>query len=919
MAIAEADWQQLDQALDELLDLEPNQREARLEQIHSANPDQAKTLRRLLDSLNTSDGIESLSESTLFTEALVSAVDLEPGRLIGDWTIIERIGAGGMAEVYLAERELGEVRQQAALKIMALGVGGDHALQRFKQETAILAKLEDPRLSRLIDAGQLADGRPWLAMEYVDGDPIDQVCDDQRLGLRERAALVIQIAHALDHAHRLLVLHRDLKPANILVDRAGRPRVLDFGIAKLMDPLDADSERTATIWRAYTLRYASPEQLSGDPTGVASDVYQLGLLLHLLLTGERAYVGQDDQPLQLLKAIAEGPALPSSLLAATGPQVCAARKSSAKRLRQQAAGDLDSIVMRAIAARPADRYPGARELADDLQRWLDGTAVRARSSSTLYRARRWLWRYRVPVGAATLLVVMLSGYALVAKAQRDQLELERNRTLSVLDSMTKMFSVADPFAEGADTVTVGQVVRSTADQLLAADIDDPQVQALLMDRLATLSDSAHDYGRQIRLLEGAHKLVVDHQLGSDWAASLLLGTAQAQAGAGLFPEATQSLRMALPGLRGEDRYAGQLLDAQLLGESGDNDGATAALRTLLAELPQRDEHAARRANAHNSIALLLGARGDLAAAAEHYQLALSTAPANEPADQDLIGLIRSNLAVNLTRQHHYAAAEKEFRAVLDWRIEKLGADHPSVANSASIFSPLLIRTHRFNSAWELLNTYRGDAARYQNNGRRPDQLTNMARAGIYSGNETASVEAAFAAVEAVRAGVPDAHPRMRKMTDYLAWWLFELGAEQQALQLALKVAPEPSDKLRSRLILLLHQPTALGASHEQAMRDAIVTEPCVSVELAALELAFSGQRDLAHLQLPARCESLRAARLQQLGVAWEPDWGVEIEAEPYSSPLARRLLGESEEAFVMHPQWTAALNRILGPRPADDG
>ena len=915
MAIADADWHVLDRALDQLLSLDSGKQEQQLRQIESEDPEQARTLRRLLASLETADPIEALAESTVFAEALGSAINLRPGSSVGEWIVIERLGQGGMAEVYRAERQISGVAQAAALKIMSLGVGGEQALARFQQETAILARLQDPRLSRLIDAGRMADGRPWLAMEYVDGEPIDLACDRRCLSIRERVELIIEIGQALDHAHRHLIIHRDLKPANILLDRSGRPRVLDFGIAKLVDPLEADADRTATIHRAYTLRFASPEQLTGAPTGVASDVFQLGLLLHLLLSGKRAFSGHDDRPLELLQAIRSGARLPSRLWSESDQMLARARRSSPVRLRRQLNGDLDSIMLRALEAEPGNRYPGVRELVDDLQRWLTGAAVNARSGSRHYLARRWIRRHRVALAAAALAMLTVGGYAYTLIKQRDQLELERNRTEAVLDSLTEMFSAADPYAEDAESITVAEVVRETADRLLQTPASDPQVQAALLERLSELAESSRDSQRQISLLQAAHQLVQQHQLDPDWAARLMLNVAQAQAAAGDFHSAQRSLDAASTGLGRDDRYSARLFAAQLQAEAGEPEAASAAMLALLAELPEGPQHAARLANTHNSLAMILGAQGKLAESAEHYRLALATAPRDKPADDDLIGTIRSNLAVTLARQRNYAEAEQAFVDVLRWREQTLGPTHPAVANAASVYSPLLVRTHRFQTAWALLNRYRHPRREGVPNGYRwPDYLVNLSRAGFYSGHELTAVEATIEAAQALRTQVPENSPRLRRVYDYLAWWLFEL--DEQTLSLELARAVDPGDDQapwQSRLILLLEASAGLHEDQRQALVAVVQASPCSRIELTVLQRALAGERDFAQTELPAVCEGPEAARLSQLGVRWQPDWLGTIQPEPYSSPLARRLLDQGGVPRLSEAS-KRAIRELLSPQ-----
>jgi len=441
---SEAQWRELDRELDQLLDLDPETRAARLLALDQEQPRIAARLRRLLAGLSRSESLEHIAETPLYADALSRLPGtLHEGQRLGDWTLVGRIGQGGMAEVFEAERFLDQACQYAAIKVMSLGMGGEELRRRFLQETQILARLDDPRLSRLIDAGTAPDGRPWLAMEFVNGDPIDEACSWQGLGIEERVDLVIEVAGALDHAHRQLVIHRDLKPANILLDNEGKVRVLDFGIARMLED-GGDGARTATHAQAYTLSWASPEQLAGEPAGVASDVYQLGLLLYRLLTGHRAFEAAEGDALRLLAAMRAGAQRPSQRLKATD-------NTALSRHWRRLAGDLDSIILHALEADPRARYAGARELAEDLERWRQGRPIKARPATRRYLAARWLRRHWFGATASAVIAILLVGYAVTATwqgmrlaAERNAAELARLRAESMHGFLLKLIGSGDP-------------------------------------------------------------------------------------------------------------------------------------------------------------------------------------------------------------------------------------------------------------------------------------------------------------------------------------------------------------------------------------------------------------------------------------------------------------------------------------------
>lgn len=341
----------------------------------------------------------------------------EPSRLgqqIGNWRIQRELGRGGMGAVFLAERADHEFQKLAALKILKRGTDTDEVLHRFRTERQILARLDHPNIARLLDGGTTPDGLPYLVMEWVDGERITDWCQAHRLSVRERVALFLRVCDAVHFAHRNLVVHRDLKPGNLLVTREGEPKLLDFGIAKLLAPSD-DPEGTlitADGFQRLTPAYASPEQVRGLPVTTASDIYSLGALLFELLTGlaPHRFATQQPSPTELLRVVAEEEA-PRASAIATDP----ARQRALR-------GDLDNILRHALRKDPAERYADVTALAEDLRRHLEGRPVRARPATWGYRAGRFVRRNPLGVGAAALLFVTLAGGIAATLMQKRQAE-----------------------------------------------------------------------------------------------------------------------------------------------------------------------------------------------------------------------------------------------------------------------------------------------------------------------------------------------------------------------------------------------------------------------------------------------------------------------------------------------------------------
>jgi tetratricopeptide (TPR) repeat protein len=342
------------------------------------------------------------------------------GRRIGPYRIVREIGRGGMGLVFEAVRD-DEYHKRVALKVAPWWRDAALVVDRFRLERQILAELEHPNIARFLDGGS-QDGVPYFVMEYVEGQPITTYCDQHQLGLRERIALVRQICGAVHYAHESLVVHRDLKPANILVGEDGTPKLLDFGIAKLLDPL-ADTSTTTTGVMMWTPDYTSPEQVRGRPVTVRTDVYSLGLILYELLAGERGQKADPTSPLTLDRTICEiDPGPPSEGATARGAPAIA------RRLR----GDLDTIVMTAISKEPERRYGSAAALSDDLGRHLDGRPILARPGTLGYRAGKLLRRHRVGAVAALFVVLSIAGgmVATLYQARRAERRFQQVRALA---------------------------------------------------------------------------------------------------------------------------------------------------------------------------------------------------------------------------------------------------------------------------------------------------------------------------------------------------------------------------------------------------------------------------------------------------------------------------------------------------------
>ncbi len=439
------------------------------------------------------------------------AAGLRAGTPIGPYRLLRPAGAGGMAEVWLAERSDGAFQRRVAIKLMFRQVGGaarDSVAQRFARERDILASLDHPNIATLHDAGVTPAGQPWLALEYVEGQPLTDWCDAHQLGVVERVRLFRQVLLAVQHAHAKLVMHRDLKPANILVGAQGEVRLLDFGIAKLFDPREgaqADTELTRAAGRMLTPLYASPEQLRGEPLTIACDVYALGVVLYELLCGQRPYELKAESAAQLEQAILDAdPRAPSRRT--LREEAARQRGVSVAGLRKALAGDLDAIVLQAMAKRPAQRYASVEALLADLDRWIDGEPVRAHAPSALYRWGKFARRHRLGVGLGSSAVLALAGVATVAVIQGRQAQRESARAVAARDFMIDMFRRADPERARGTSITAGELLETGRRDVEGKLRQQPELQVELLQGIASIQSDMGDYTKAAETFEAVERL-----------------------------------------------------------------------------------------------------------------------------------------------------------------------------------------------------------------------------------------------------------------------------------------------------------------------------------------------------------------------------------------------------------------------------
>lgn len=504
-------WQRVQELFHEALERSPDDRAAFLRERCGLDKEMVGEVWSLLQADQAVDATLAPALDGLLDELDQSLT----GDQLGAYRLLRRIGVGGMGSVFLAERADQSFERQVAIKVVRRGMDSVGVVARFEQERRILAGLDHPNIARLLDSGITSDGRPYFVMEYVDGLPIDVYCDRNRLPVSARLSLFSQVCDAVAFAHESLIVHRDLKPSNILVTEASQVKLLDFGIAKLVDTESQDL--TATNATPFTPAYAAPEQLSGASVTTATDVFALGVVLFELLTGQRPYALAPSAAEQVLRRVTGVPPKPSSVLtnamivegddvalsaedAATRlSEISRERAVTTARLRTQLRGDLDTIALVALRAEPERRYRSADALGQDIRRFLGNEPIAARKDSAGYRFGKFVRRNQIALSAGVLASASLVGvtvfYTTELAEQRDVAVVEQKTTEEVITFVTSLFEAATPENAQGREITVREAVDLGFDRLRDDLTESPQVRARLLN---TIGDVYYKLGSNDR-------------------------------------------------------------------------------------------------------------------------------------------------------------------------------------------------------------------------------------------------------------------------------------------------------------------------------------------------------------------------------------------------------------------------------------
>ncbi|SMO40908.1 serine/threonine-protein kinase [Fodinibius sediminis] len=500
--MTDINWDKVETIIDEALELPEGKRNSFIQQQCEGNPKLKGEVTSLLESIFHSEGwlenpqtyMEDFYHEMSSDIELLSPHDSLTGRVIGAYTIKEQIGEGGMGAVYLAERTDGQFEHQVAIKIIQHGKATRENIQRFRRERNILAGLNHPGIAKLFDGGITEDGFHYLIMEYIEGTPIDEYCQQNDCTVEQKVSLFKQILEAVRHAHENLVIHRDLKPSNILVDPEGNAKILDFGISKLLEE-ETSADLTQTGARLLTPRYAAPEQITESNITTATDLYALGIVFYRLLSGSHPYELDTLSRYQMeQKVLKEAPPKPSD-------------KVSSPAFKKQLRGDLDAITLKAIRKEAGQRYRVANEFLEDLNHYQQGLPVSAHSDTLKYRSKKFLARHKISLLTGIGFLLLLIGFGALHTTritqERNSARLEAERATQIKNLFSEILQQQDPFSQPDRDITLAEVLdRGTGDIQRGLE-DQPEVKAELLGLLGENYISLGDFDKGENLLREA--------------------------------------------------------------------------------------------------------------------------------------------------------------------------------------------------------------------------------------------------------------------------------------------------------------------------------------------------------------------------------------------------------------------------------
>ncbi len=653
----------------------------------------------------------SLARSCAMTTDATEHIDMSiapgatrlPPTTIGSWTLLREIGRGGMGSVYLAERHGADFEQRAALKLIRLGLDSKEIVQRFAAERRILARLEHPNIARLIDGGVEAE-RPFLAMEWIDGLPLLDYAAREALDVRRRVALFLRLCEAVAYAHRMLVVHRDIKPGNVLIDRRGEPKLLDFGIAKLMLQ-DSDDDTSATGARFFTRAYAAPEQVRGEPVTTATDIYSLGAVLFELLSGQSLHTSRTTrQDTRALLSHARNEA------GADGPANVSPRALS---------GDLSLVVAKAVRLEPQRRYPTVEAFAEDLRACLEDRPVRARPDGLAYRTARYLRRHWLGVSASVAVLLAILVGALVALHQASIARQQALRAEAVSDFLAGIFESATPDQAGGEEISARDLLEVGATRIGTKLRAEPAVRAEVYATLGSAYFYLGDAARAIEMYEAGRALVMPGD-GDGTHIRLLWGLAQAELSAGQLSLARTHIDQARSQAKGNPAWLLDidLVDKSILGAEGRIEAARNLATSLYERYRATSVDAEETLLAQNDLGVWILATGEVEEARRIFEDVLQARRRVSGPSHPEVATTLYNLHLAQLRAGDAQSAEATANEALVLRRRILPLGHRDIARSLGALAALANRRGAHAQARQL----RVESVDSLRAARRPDLL-----------------------------------------------------------------------------------------------------------------------------------------------------------------------------------------------------
>jgi len=688
-------WRALSPYLDEALDLTAAERAPWLAKVGGEHPELAADLESLLAEHDAID-----HERFLEGGAVVIPHPSLAGLRVGAYTLISPLGSGGMGTVWLAERSDGRFTRRAAVKLLNSALIGRSGEERFRHEGSLLARLTHPNIAHLIDAGVTSTGQPYLVLEFVEGEHLDQYCARRSLPIEARLRLFIDVLEAVAHAHANLIVHRDLKPSNVLVRSDGVVKLLDFGIAKL---LQDETETTPAITREgarpLTPEYASPEQLTGGAITTATDVHALGLLLYVLLGGPNPAAGTSGSAADLIRVIVD-----------TDPPRLSHVAPNGHALR----GDLDNIVAKALKKRPEERYASVTALADDLRRYLRREPVSARPDTLAYRASKFLQRRARAVAVVASVILLMAAvvtfYTVRLASERDHARLEADKAARMSELLTSFLTGADPYATRDREPTVRNILDAGAERVQNELSDQPELKAEMLNVIGRvyqrlglhetarpLLEEALAIGRRAGAIETTRLAQSLNELG------ILLRERGDAAGAVPLLEEALAMRRSLLGSKDKDVAVTLVELGRAFEDRGLIDRAEPLYREAL--VIRREifgEQHRETSTSKASLALVLLRRGDLSGAEPLFREALDTSRKVLGDDHPNVGAGWNNLGLLLLGRADYAGAEPMLREALAIRRKHFGDRHPSLGTNLANLGSALVEQGKYDEAAAVL-------------------------------------------------------------------------------------------------------------------------------------------------------------------------------------------------------------------------